>query len=128
MPKNKQIYNELDELLAKWEHVRGKVGARESYYTLPEDRARPPSTAIDSWLQECLDFLGVEAPLGEKWTGHSLRKGAASAGSARGVTLDKICFVGGWSIQSKAVWDYIDPTCPDSEAGRLFFGWLRPSV
>ena len=65
-------------------------------------------------------------PHGEVWTGHSLRKGAASASDAAGVTLARICHVGGWSIKSSAVKDYIDPTCPDSAAGRRYFGWLLP--
>ena len=33
----------------------------------------------------------------------------------------------GWSSQSSAVKDYIDPTCPASDAGRRFFGWLLPA-
>ena len=39
--------------------------------------------------------------------------------------LDRICWCGGWSILSRAVHDYIDPTCPTSLAARRFFGWLR---
>jgi hypothetical protein len=32
--------------------------------------------------------------------------------------------MGGWSIRSAAVHDYIDATCPDTPAARRFFGWL----
>ena len=42
-----------------------------------------------------------------------------------GVPLHKICYVGGWLIKSKAVFDYIDPTCPNTPACVRFFGWLR---
>ena len=67
------------------------------------------------------------APAGEAWTGHSLRKGAASGAGAIDVALFRICFMGGWSIRSAAVHDYIDATCPDTPAARRFFGWLRPA-
>ena len=49
----------------------------------------------------------------------------ASGSSAIDVSLTKICWCGGWSIQSKAVHDYVDPTCPATPACWLFFGWLR---
>ena len=117
----------LEELLQRWTQLRGCAKDHESFYSLEGERLRPPSTAIDTWLQECLLMLDASAPDGETWSGHSLRKGAASGASARGVSLDRICYVGGWSIQSKAVWDYIDPTCPDSAAACRFFGWLRPA-
>ena len=70
---------------------------------------------------------GAAAPQGETWSGHSLRKGAASASDAIGVSLAKICYVGGWSSKSDAVKDYIDPTCPACDAGRRYFGWLLPA-
>ena len=40
------------------------------------------------------------------------------------VALFRICFIGGWSIRSAAVHDYIDATCPATPACRRFFGWL----
>ena len=92
------------------------------------NRARPsfPSTQIDAWLKEILSHLGVAPPDGEQWSGHSLRKGAASGAAAIGAPLNRICWCGGWSQTSRAVHDYIDPTCPASTAARRFFGWLRP--
>jgi len=63
-----------------------------------------------------------------RWSGHSLRKGAASAASAIGVSLDRVCFIGGWKIKAATVHDYIDPTCPATVAGRRFFGWLLPAA
>ena len=68
--------------------------------------------------------VGARAPAGEAWSGHSLRIGAASAADAEGVSLRRICWMGGWTAQSSAVKDYIDPTCPDSPAARRYFGWL----
>ena len=86
-----------------------------------------PPSQIDAWCREILEHLGFSPPSGESWSGHSLRKGAASGAAAIDVALRKICFMGGWSILSRAVHDYIDPTCPASDACRRFFGWLRSS-
>ena len=118
----------LDELLSRWEDVRGPVErATEatSYFAFAhERRAVFPSTQIDAWLKLVLDHLGESPPAGETWSGHSLRKGAASGAGAVDVALFRICFMGGWSIKSRAVHDYIDATCPDTPAARRFFGWL----
>ena len=55
------------------------------------------------------------------------RAAIADAGSQTPApALHKICWCGGWSIKSKAVFDYIDPTCPRTPACRRFFGWLAP--
>ena len=99
---------------------------KASYYALPRERSSWPSTQIDAWAREIFSLLGVKPPPGELWSGHSLRKGAASASAAIGVVLDKICWCGGWSIHSQVVHDYIDPTCPSSPAAFRFFGWLLP--
>ena len=72
--------------------------------------------------------MGVEAPAGETWTGHSLRKGAASGAAAIMVGLDRICHMGGWKIHSGVVHDYIDPTCPATPAAYRFYGWLLPAA
>lgn len=118
----------LEELLSRWEMVRdagGEPSGERCYFAFADERGRFPTTQIDTWLDECLAHLGARPPAGEKWTGHSLRKAAASGAAACGVALHKICYVGGWSIKSKAVFDYIDPTCPHSPACLRFFGWLR---
>ena len=104
---------------------RGVADPRRCYYALPSERAAFPSTQIDGWLRELLGHLDFALPAGELWSGHSLRKGAASGASATGVGLDRICWCGGWSILSRAVHDYIDPTCPTSLAARRFFAGLR---
>ena len=115
----------LEALLRRWESVRGELPEGYSYYALPGQRSFP-STQVDTWLKAVLDHLGATAPLGETWTGHSLRIGAASAMDAQGVSLRRICWLGGWASQSAAVKDYIDPTCPASDAGRRYFAWLLP--
>ena len=116
----------LERLLRRWESVRGPTRRGVSYYALPGETDFP-STQVDAWFKDVLDHVGARSPAGETWSGHSLRIGAASAADAAGVSLRRICWMGGWSSQSSAVKDYIDPTCPDSAAGRRFFGWLLPT-
>ena len=120
----------LEELLAKWERAFGLFDAfavrddYPSYFSLPHERVAYGADQIDAWLELILGHLGEQAPAGETWSGHSLRKGAASGAGAIDVALFRICYMGGWSIRSAAVHDYIDATCPDTPAARRFFGWL----
>ena len=117
----------LERLLDKWEAFRGAVPSTASYYRLPSERRRSgfPADAIDAWVKEILDHLDISAPDGESWSGHSLRKGAATGAHSIEVSIPKICWMGGWSIQSGVVHDYIDPSCPSSAAAAVFYGWLR---
>jgi hypothetical protein len=124
----------LDGLLAKWRALRGVVRPGDSFYALPSEvrrggaHVRFASAQIDGWLQLVLARFGVSPPAGELWSGHSLRKGAASAAAAIGVSIDRICWCGGWSVHSNVVRDYIDPTCPADSAAYRFFGWLLPAA
>ena len=125
----------LDQLLTKWETFRGVVQPDDSYYVLPSETQHAgrgvrafASSQIDTWLTFILGHLGVAPPEGETWSGHSLRKGAASASSAIGVSINRICYMGGWSIHGKTYTDYIDPTCPACRASYRFFGWLLPAA
>ena len=120
----------LEELLDKWERLRGPCHDGASYFAYGRREARRsfPATQIDTWLQVALDHVGgAQPPAGETWSGHSLRKGAASGAAAIDVAFFRICFMGGWAIQSRAVMDYIDATCPATPACRRFFGWLTRS-
>jgi len=118
----------LEQLLDSWERVRGPVvAAKDSYYAFAAESKRTfPSTQIDTWVSLVLKHLGAQPPEGETWSGHSLRKGAASGANSIDVSLTKICHMGGWSILRRAVHDYIDPTCPATRACWRFFGWLAP--
>ena len=107
-----------------WEELRGEVADGAPYFAFARECARFPPTQIDTWLDVILGHLGLSPPAGETWSGHSLRKGAASGAGALDVALFRICYMGGWSIKSCAVHDYIDATCPDTPAARRFFGWL----
>ena len=117
----------LTRLLFKWEQFRGPLPASCSYWKLHSEQISKPfaPTMIDKWLRDICGHLGVSPPPNESWSGHSARKGAATAAHAIDVFLTKICFMGGWSVHSAAVHDYIDPTCIPSQACWDFFGWLR---
>ena len=107
-----------------WEALRGASSA-SCYFAFPhEQRSTWEPSAVDGWLGSILGHLGESPPEGETWSGHSLRKGAASGAGAIDVALFRICFMGGWSVRGGAVHDYIDATCPDTPAARRFFGWL----
>lgn len=114
----------LEALLAKWEAVRGETQASSYFAFAHERRTVLPASQIDDWLGEVLGHLGESAPAGETWSGHSLRKGAASGAAAIDVALHRICYMGGWSVRGAAVHDYIDASCPATPAARRFFGWL----
>ena len=120
----------LEELLAKWERLfelRDAFAVRAdkpSYFNLPHERKAFRDSQIDSWLGLILGHLNVQPPAGEAWSGHSLRKGAASGAGALDVALFRICYMGGWSVRSAAVHDYIDASCPATPAAERFFGWL----
>ncbi len=84
-------------------------------------------THFDSWFALCLELVPVAVPPGLKLHPHCVRKGAASAARAVGVTLERICRLGGWQLGSKAVWHYIDPLVQATKAAALLFGWLLPA-
>ena len=97
---------------------------------IPSDSGRGfPSSLADDWLQLVLDHLGVEAPPGLVWLGHSMRGGASTSASAIDVRQNKICFFGGWATASSALEKrYIDPTAPATAGCYALFGWLLPAA
>ena len=104
----------------------------EWYWQLPGERARPTTTKFSGWFVELLGRLGVRAPDGFAYQGHSLRATFASAASAIGCGITIIKFIGGWSPTSRTVErDYIDPTFARGAGGgvelaacRRLYGWL----
>ena len=99
------------------------------YYRLPTERRKGAfdATQIDDWLGDILGHLGCSPPAGDYWSGHSLRKGAATGSFSIDVAILRICHMGGWKVRAATYVDYIDPTCPPSPAAHRFFGWLRPA-
>jgi hypothetical protein len=122
-------------LLAYWVRLQSSTSSSSaaadgSFWRIPGDPSTfsSSSDACTEWLQLSCTLLGHAPPPGESWSSHSLRKGAASAASALLVPLNTICFIGGWSIKSKVVHDYVDPTVLPSPAGRRFFQWCLPDA
>lgn len=100
----------------------------EKWWSLPWD---PPSASASSllsgWLLAACGLVGATPPPGFSWSSHSLRKGAATAAFAQGVSLLRIKYYGGWASGSVVVErDYIDPTVTPSPGSAYFFGFLCP--
>ena len=129
--------NLLAPLIARWQAFQAEQWRRSTrtmpsdvgFYHLPSDATWPPagtaSAACNAWLDlACLD-LGVAAPLGGKFTSHSLRSGGASAAFAIGVSIDDINDHGGWAPGSDtANKHYIDRSIRASDAARALLGFL----
>lgn len=116
-------------LLQRFRHSRELAWARagratpDALWHLPDDAAAPKPSCINTWLTNLLTVLGVRAPPGVKWTGHSLRGGGATAALAIGVSLPAICRWGIWKSLGSLM-RYLDPLVRDSEEARLFFAHL----
>lgn len=115
-------------MLARFKQLRNDAfGGQPPQYmwALPGEPCVFGSRQQTAWLEAACLLTCHFPPVGFKWTGHSMRKGAASAASAAGVPFPKICHFGGWAHASKVLVErYIDPTYPASAAGSFFFGWL----
>jgi len=110
-------------------HAGTAWASQGNFWRLPGDPTWTSSSAIcTAWLKHACGLLGHAPPLGQTWTSHSLRKGAASAAHAIGVTLVRICFLGGWVAHGQAVHAYIDPTVMPDAAAVAFFSWLIPVI
>ena len=95
-----------------------------SQWALPGDSRADASALATAWLQEACARLGVKAPLGGKFTSHSLRKGGASAAYAVGVNLRNLCDLGDWAPGSPVpMRHYIDLSVIACDAARAFFGF-----
>lgn len=96
-----------------------------SVWRLPQDGKKWNSTVIDDMLQRLLTTLEITAPEGYSYSSHSLRSGAASAAYAVGADIIRICYCGGWTQGSQAVFAYIDLSWQPSADAEFFFGHLR---
>ena len=90
--------------------------------------AKWTAATVTEWLRLSLDLQDAAPSADGQYSSHSLRKGAASALNAIGVTLPVIRAHGGWAADSAVVLDYIDPAVRPCAAARAFFGWLAPSA
>jgi len=94
------------------------------FFQLPGERP-PRSSDMSAWLAGALEELGVSAPPGFAYLGHSLRSGASSAAEAIHVSRYKGNWLGGWSQTGRTrELHYIDPSFQPTPAAYAFFGWL----
>ena len=84
-----------------------------------------PAKLVTSWLNSVLLLVDMAPPSGEKWTGHSLRSGGASACIAIGVDIFHIMKHGVWKSLA-AVQQYLSMMDLPTTANYIFFGWLLP--
>ena len=129
----------LHELLELWETARddawlndaptrtsGTAGTA-SYWRLPwESGKHIKASEANVWIGNALQHVGRVPPEGGHYSAHSTRKGAATCARAVGVTMEKVCYFGGWSQLSSAVLAYIDPTAVVDNDMTYYFGWLAP--
>lgn len=130
---NVQRLPELLTLLRNWRSLqnnafrRAGAAAPSHFWQLPGEDFLAAHQFFPEWFALAVSLCPVSVPPGRKLHPHCNRKGAASAARALGVSLEKICRLGGWVLHSRAVWRYIDPLVQPSHAGALFFGWLVPT-
>ena len=111
----------------KWKAAKRTV--TPSFWRLPHEMGgKWPASLADTWLQLVMNHLNHSPPKGLVWSGHSMRKGSASASRAIGCFLEAICYFANWSILAGTFHTYIDPTwTPTAHCWRLF-GWMRKDL
>jgi len=116
-------------LLSRWRDRSAYYQQQDSlFWALPQDNAtgfKFPSSSVDAWLRKCLVLTGWVAPPGQKWTGHSLRKGGASTASAIGVSQHYILLFGQWK-SLVSLQRYVGFLVVADQAAFIFFGWMLP--
>jgi hypothetical protein len=116
----------VERLLSRWhERSASFQSPRSPFWSLPTDRAELKPPIITEWLTRCCELVNCAPPRGQKWTGHSLRSGGASASQAIDIPLFYIMSFGLWK-SFDAVRRYLCWLVTASDAAYLFFGWLRP--
>ncbi|KAK3283685.1 hypothetical protein CYMTET_8630 [Cymbomonas tetramitiformis] len=120
----------LKELIEHWEFYRDtawSISAKtqpDGYWLLPEDPRNFKASVANDWIGLALSELDCRPPEGGHFSAHSTRKGATTCARAVGVTMEKVCFLGGWSQFSSAVQHYIDPTALRDTDMDYYFAWL----
>ena len=104
--------------------MRGSQPAPPYFFQLPGE-PRPLTRHMSAWLRMELDSLGISAPPGFAYQGHSLRSGGASAAEAIGVSRYRGNWLGGWSqTGSTRERHYLDPSITPTPAAYALLGWL----
>ncbi|KAK3233169.1 hypothetical protein CYMTET_56518 [Cymbomonas tetramitiformis] len=119
----------LKELIEHWEFHRdtawnsSEKTQPDAYWLLPEDPKNFKASVANDWIGLALSELDCRPPEGGHFSAHSTRKGATTCARAVGVTMEKVCFLGGWSQFSSAVQHYIDPTALRDADMDYYFAW-----
>lgn len=87
-----------------------------------------PSRVVTTWLRRALTLTDHQPPLGVKWSGHSLRAGAASAAHSIGLVVGLIYQLMGLSSAKTAFKHYIDAQLDNDPAARALFSRYAPLV
>ena len=121
---------DLLEAMLLYQQLRSALACPlAQYWRLPWELKPFVASDFDAMLQRSLSRRALSAPAGFVYSMHSLRAGSQSEARALGVTLDVVRHQGGYAPGSMVPErKYIDPSCPPSAAGHVFFGWLRPLV
>ena len=121
----------LHTLLTRWRKIKKKLklmAPDANYWALKQRHAKFSAKEGTEWTRLALAAVGATPPPEFHYDGHGARSGAATGAFSIGVQLPKIQFMAAWSVQSKTVHDYIDPTAPATPGAFRFFGWLAPSL
>ena len=123
---------DLCSLLERFSALRGAAPAasEQAFWALPEeDSSTWSGRTFNGWLQQVAAHCGAAPPEGGAWSGHSVRKGAATAAAAVGVPERTIAYMGTWAVHSTTLArDYIDPSVGPSRAAWFFFGRLTATA
>ena len=120
---------QLAELGLAYLSAKAALGgaATDWLFQLPRE-SKPVTTSMSGWVATTLDELGVRAPVGFAYLGHSLRSGGSSAAEAVKVPRARGDWLGGWAAGSNTrEVHYIDPTVGPTPAAYRLFGWLLNS-
>jgi len=110
---------------------RAYIAAREAagpsqprLFQLPDEPA-PVTRHMEAWVATTLDELGIRAPAGFAYLGHSLRSGGSSAAEAIRVPRFRGNWLGGWSQAGRTrELHYLDPSILPTDAAYALLGWL----
>jgi hypothetical protein len=118
--------NSFIKLQLRWKMLRNHRDT-DLYWFCDDDPASLSKNLgiITQWLLLLLVELDIRTPPGVKWTGHSLRRGGASAAHAIGVSIAVIMAWGLWMSLPSALL-YIEVSVRPSSETLFFFGHLLP--
>jgi hypothetical protein len=116
--------NCFNKLQLRWTMVRNHQDT-DLYWFFDDDPVSlsKNSDIITEWLLLILVELDIPTDPGVKWTGHSLRRGGASATHVVGVSIAVIMTWGLWKSLTSALL-YIDVSVRPSTEALFFFGHL----